>query len=340
MKKVLFISTTSSVMHSALLKALKTAGFEVHFVDFRSHSVLRIDNPIHRLIGKMPAGIRNYFYGRANSTVSRMVLEKAQEIKPDYIFASKAKSITIPVLEELRKIAPTINWYPDAANNWPSIRKLVSHYDYFFIFDRSVVEILKKEGHSNVYYLPFSGDMDKSDQWPDKRDYKYKVIFLGSYNSRDYQKRLEILMQIKDLGLEIWGNRDWLDTPLKDSYHGPVAPDLGVIKNLYADSKIVIHIDANTGNAGVSGLTMRPFDVTSAGSMLIAQDDRSEIFDMFKDGEEFISFHDENDIRGKVEYYLSHEDERKKIAQAGFVRTRTEHTYLDRVKKIFETVSK
>lgn len=322
-------------MHTALYNALRKAGFDVCFIDFRNYPVLKIGHPVHMLANKLPDRIKNYLYEKANRSISNFILKKARETKPDYVLFAKAKSISIPVLKKLRKIAPTINWYPDAANNWPSIRKLVSHYDYFFVFDRSVVDTLKREGYSNVYHLPFCGDVDKFAEWPDNESHKYKVSFLGSY-SPDYKKRLDILAEIKNLGLEVWGNKEWLDTPLKDQFHGPVdPPDINVIKKLYSDSKIVIHIDANTGNPEASGLTLRPFDVTSSGSMLIAQDDRDEIFDMFKDGEEFVSFHDEKDIKEKVQYYLDHEEERRKIARAGFLRTRTDHTYLDRVKRIF-----
>ena len=239
-------------MHTALYNALRKAGFDVCFIDFRNYPVLKIGHPVHMLANKLPDRIKNYLYEKANRSISNFILKKARETKPDYVLFAKAKSISIPVLKKLRKIAPTINWYPDAANNWPSIRKLVSHYDYFFVFDRSVVDTLKREGYSNVYHLPFCGDVDKFAEWPDNESHKYKVSFLGSY-SPDYKKRLDILAEIKNLGLEVWGNKEWLDTPLKDQFHGPVdPPDINVIKKLYSDSKIVIHIDANTGNPEAS----------------------------------------------------------------------------------------
>ncbi len=337
MKKVLFISTIRSMFYNPIRRAFEKCGYEVHFVDYRGHYFLESGNIAHRILHRLPKKIGSYLHNYGNEYIDRLILKTTNEIKPDFVFVSKAKYISTETLDKLRMIAPTANWYPEGTNNIASINRLVGHYDYFFEFDKSIVDVLKKEGHKNVYYLPFCGDMDKNDQWQDTTG-ELGVVFVGSYSPELYPQRLAILEQIKDLGLNVWGNEAWSDTSIKSMFHGRCESTTEVLKGIYSRAKIVIHMDALTTHSG-TGMTMRPFDVASAGSMLIAQDDRKEIFDFFQDGKEMVSFRDEKDIRSKVQYYLTHEEERKKIAKAGFIRTRNENTYLDRVKKIVDTIS-
>mgnify|MGYP001564589852 CR=1 FL=1 len=336
MKKVLLISTVESIFHQPVLDALRYLGYEVAFVDFRGSSVLRTSTLTHKIVERLPGSLKKPIVGHVQRGIDEEILKKAKTLKPDLILSLKAKNISVPTLEELRTIAPTVNWYPDTMNNWESIQRIVGHYDYFFEFDKYVVGLLQTAGHKNVYHLPFCGDISKNEAWKDT-SYTHNVTFLGSYTPELYPMRLEILDKIKDLGLNVWGNKAWADTQLKQYYRGPVVPSTANLKKIYRQSKIVIHIDSLTIHGG-TGLAMRPFDVTANGVLLIAQDDKPEIFNMFEPGKEFVLFHDALDIRDKVEYYLKHDEERIKIAKAGFERTRRDHTYVDRVSKILETI--
>lgn len=336
MKKVLFISTVSSMFRLPIWRAFEECGYEVHIIDYRDHPFLEVGNIFHRVLHRLPKKLGNYLHSWGNKSVDSSILKKAYEIKPDLIFAHKAKYIDVSVLDKLRTITPTANWYPETTNNIATINRIVGHYDYFFEFDKSIVELLKAKGHKNVYYLPFCGDMSKNEEWKPTSD-EYDVVFIGSYIKELYPQRLAILNQIKDLGLNVWGNENWLDTPIKDVFHGRCKATTEVLKSIYSKAKIVINMDALITHTS-TGLTMRPFDVASAGSLLISQDDRSELFDFFEDGKEVVSFHDEHDIRSKVEYYLSHDEERRRIAKAGFERTKRDNTYLDRIKYVIDIV--
>lgn len=338
MKKLLFISTITSMFHLPIWKAFETFGYDVHFADYRDHPFLRINSFWEKAYRKLPKKYVTAIFNRCNRYVDRQILKMARILQPDLIFATKAKYMSNEVLDELRKITKTVNWYPETTNTINSINRLVSHFDYFFEFDKYIVDLLIKQGHKNVYYLPFCGDIDKNAQWQNTAK-EVNVVFLGSYHPELYPQRLTILNKIKDLGLEVWGNKAWLDTSLKEVFQGPLVSTTENIKKLYARAKIVIHMDALTTHTG-TGLTMRPFDIATAGSMLIAQDDRKELFDFFEDGKELVSFHDENEIREKVKYYLDHEDERLQIAKAGFERTKRENTYLDRIRTVLEIVEK
>ena len=84
-KKILFISSVSSVSRIPLWNAFEYLGFEVYFVDYRGNSILMPGNLIHRAIGRLPQTVKHYLYDKGRRAVDRTILNAAREIKPDYI---------------------------------------------------------------------------------------------------------------------------------------------------------------------------------------------------------------------------------------------------------------
>lgn len=336
-KKVLFISTVSSVFHLPLLKALKAFGFEVEWIDFRGDPILDTENPIHRAAHRLPAGIKKYLYDRAHAEIDRKILAKAQTFKPDYFFVTKAKFISLATLDAMRKIAPTINWYTDMMSNWVTIKKIIGHYDFLFNYDRYVIDLLHKEGHPNAYHLPWCGYLEKDAKWPDKKSYKYNLVFIGSYHPEIFPREAE-LKELMDLGLKVWGP-GWGKSALKDCWQGIIPPVAEKVQAVYQESKMAIYYDSLYDVPG-TGITLRPFEITAAGTMMLGNTFRSEFPELFAFGTETIVFKDVEDLRTKVQYYLDHEEERRAIAKAGFERTRNTHTYHDRIRQIFSIVDK
>lgn len=335
MKKVLFVSTVSSVFHEPFLRAFRDLGFSVEFVDYREHPVLEIGNLIHRAVGRLPERISAKLKDQAQKKVDSNILAKARQTKPNIIFVSKAKDIAPLVLKELREIGTTLNYYPETMDHWETISELAPKYDYFLNYDPYVVELLHKQGYQNALYVPFSADIPENSQWSLQTNYPYNITFIGSYHPVRYAEREEILKQVKDLGLHIWGNKAWLDTSLREHYQG--RPSTEEMLDIYRKSKMVINVDLLSSFEG-TGVNLRPFEITSSGAMLLNHDDRKDIFNLFKEGKEFVSFHGSEDIREKIAYYLNHEEERARIARAGFERTRDAHTYVSRLRDVFESI--
>ena len=72
--------------------------------------------------------------------------------------------------------------------------------------------------------------------------------------------------------------------------------------------------------------------------MMLGQVYREELPKLFQAGKEFVSFTRISELRDKAKYYLEHESERREIARNGFERAKSEHTYIDRMRKVFEIV--
>ncbi len=66
----------------------------------------------------------------------------------------------------------------------------------------------------------------------------------------------------------------------------------------------------------IRGMKIRPFEVVAAGGMCISEFSIS-LAKCFKDGVEIVFFTNERDMVEKIKYYLTHQDEARKIAIAG-----------------------
>jgi spore maturation protein CgeB len=59
----------------------------------------------------------------------------------------------------------------------------------------------------------------------------------------------------------------------------------------------------------------------------------------YKLDKEIVSFENTKELIEKLRYYIEHEEERQTIAQAGYIRTIKEHTYVQRFNDIFNKMS-
>ena len=87
-----------------------------------------------------------------------------------------------------------------------------------------------------------------------------------------------------------------------------------------------------------SGIPLRVWDILAAGGFCITNF-QPELVMYFKNGEDLVWFEDEADLVKKVGYYLSHEDERKRIALNGQKKVRELHNYDVRLRAIEEVVN-
>jgi hypothetical protein len=156
------------------------------------------------------------------------------------------------------------------------------------------------------------------------------VSFIGTHNNQTYPNREKYLKEIGDLGLNIWGTDGWKTSPLAHCFRGRSFGDQRF--DIYGHSKIVI--DINWDIMPAEGLSNRPFEVTGSGACFFVDLVREDIKRCYEEGREFVAFSDEKDLREKVKYYLEHDKEREKIAEAGYKKTLAQHTYLNRVEQL------
>ncbi len=84
---------------------------------------------------------------------------------------------------------------------------------------------------------------------------------------------------------------------------------------------------------------MRVFEGTGAGALVLTDSTANGLQDLFDVGREIATYSDDSDLLRKIEYLLSHEEERAAIARAGKIRAQAEHSYLHRAQAITDRLA-
>lgn len=92
---------------------------------------------------------------------------------------------------------------------------------------------------------------------------------------------------------------------------------------IFANSKINLNI---TLKGIQSGIPLRGMDILGAGGFLLTNF-QADFLDYFVPDEDFVYYTDPDDLLTKIEYYLSHEKERKEIAQNGHRKVKENHSF-------------
>lgn len=82
-----------------------------------------------------------------------------------------------------------------------------------------------------------------------------------------------------------------------------------------------------------TGIPLRAFEILGAGGFLLSNY-QADFADCYIDGEDYVSYSSMEDMMNKIEYYLSHDNERKEIAANGLRKTQEEHTYISRLREM------
>ena len=103
---------------------------------------------------------------------------------------------------------------------------------------------------------------------------------------------------------------------------------------IYAGSKINLNISLK----GIEGGTpQRIMDVTGAGGFMMTNY-CSETAELFEEDKEIVMFKTPEELMEKMEYYLTHDTQREKIASAGYKRTINCYTYDRKLKELIDWV--
>lgn len=87
-----------------------------------------------------------------------------------------------------------------------------------------------------------------------------------------------------------------------------------------------------------SGIPLRAMDIMGCGGFLLTNY-QEEFLDYFVPDEDFVFYTDYDDLMSKVEYYLEHEEKRKRIALNGYHKVKKNHTFEQRMQEILKIIS-
>lgn len=211
---------------------------------------------------------------------------------------------------------PTCTWvdffFPNSLNFLPCLRL----FDVVFCSQKDSIPGLEQAGLGRVEWLPFALDTTLRNE--PETEKVYDIGFVGSLQ----------LPATRDERVDVLGR---LERKYRmNDYRVPVFGD--DMMRVYNQSRIVINIPA------CEGLNMRTFETLASGALLLTKPVGNGQDELFKDGTHLVTYHSEQDLADKIDYYLRHDREREEIASAGRREVLAKHTYDHRAARVLDVM--
>ena len=264
----------------------------------------------------------------------RALVRAAETFQPDLILAAHGL-LPVEVVQEMKftSDAKIAVWFPDHLVNLGRQYLLASNYDAWFFKDPYMVECFRAKLGINAHYLPEACNplWHHRVELNETEKRMYGCDLTTACNM--YYYRARILEMFADYDLRMWGKSypHWLNSPLRSRYTDEYVGEIEKAK-AFNGAKIVL----NTMHYGeINGVNCRLFEAAGCGAFQIA-DWRPSLSDLFEPEHEIVTFHTREELKEKVDYYLTHPEERREIADRAYARSHREHTYEVRLKRMFE----
>jgi len=262
-------------------------------------------------------GIKTVYYAPLAVNTERLKrmfknedIAKSQSYAGDISFIGSMYNEKHNLYERLNGINDYTKGYLDAI-----MKAQRSIYGYFFLEDMLKGDVLDEM--MRVYPVRPNRDGVETAQ------YVYANYFLARRMATD--ERMDILSRLgRELGKQNKvnvNNRGTVDYYNEMPY-------------VFRNSKINLNI---TLRSIKSGIPLRCMDICGAGGFLLSNY-QEDLYDVFVPGEDMIIYDSIDDLINKCKYYLSHDTERRQIAQNGFGKIEEKHTYDIRFEEIFNIV--
>jgi len=239
----------------------------------------------------------------------------------------------------------SVGWDLEGIYEWKRLRKTDSpHFDIVASVDPVAVQLLNEMGKKS-FYLPLGFDPGIYKYQEVGEKYQSDVLIAGvMYKNRArWVKALKPIskeVNIRTINCKHWEANIFDCKPWVKNYHNDKVSTEELVKYCSGAKIIIIgHRDFESGNdqqsMGIHSRAIgRIFQETACKTMVLSDDTRPNLKDHFVCGKEVEVFHDEDELREKILYYLKNESEREQIALKGYIRTMRENTYLERMKTL------
>ena len=337
MKRSLLIVGSNRVeaLESSYARAFQRLGWMVHFWD---------------PMGALYQVARGARLGRLFSTFVHVepwlrkanlaLLQLADNLHPDLILVIATGGVRAGTLAQIKvRVPKSLIYcvYPDSPHNLDSERiHCLPFFDRITTSSPAWVEAFERLGARRVHYLPFAADTDlhrPASAGATASPLAHDVAFIGTWRP----EREIILEQFADLDLCLWGSDYWKrrthpGSPLRSRWGGRSITG-AEFAQVCAQSRILLNI---MDPATWPGPNMRTFEQPACRAFSLVTRTPA-ILELFTEGETIECFGSVEECREKICYYLEHEAERQRIAEASYrFVVHNGHTYVDRARQLLE----
>lgn len=266
--------------------------------------------------------------------LNEALLVTVEQNRPDVIFTLLfLYEIWLETWEILREagIGATINWATDDSWRYAQFSRLVAPaFHAFTTTYPAIYSRYLKDGIHHVLLTQWAANAAALQRPLPATQCKFSVSFVGTAHG----KRRAWVNALHERGIDVaCFGYGWP--------HGPVAA--GDIPQIIRHSVISLNFANSTlvwngiCPQQTNQIKARTFEVPGAGGFLLTEwADGLERY--YTPGREIAVFHNLDEAATKIRYYLAHPTERDPIAWAGYERTRTEHTYDQRLTEVLDFV--
>jgi len=337
--KILVAGDFNTAIHEqAFFNAFKKLGYEVE--QFKFSSYLDSKDLFTRIQNKFRFGPQIY-------QINKDFLSAVLRMRPDFIFLYRGAFIFPKTLKAIRKEGITLFGY----NNddpfgtqypfyfWRHFKKGIPYYDHIFVYRHKNIEDYKNIGYVNTsilrsYYIeeknfPISNISENK--------YSHDVIFIGHYEDDGRDEYIKAIIE-NGIDFRLYGP-EWRRSKFYNLFKEKFG-DIPYVKEDYNlalnSAKISLvflsHLNSDT-------YTRRCFEIPATKAFMCAtySDDLNSLFEEGKEAEYFKT---KEELVEKLLFYTSHDEERKKIAEAGYARLKKDgHEVVDRAQEVINTFS-
>ena len=257
--------------------------------------------------------------------MSEMLYEKVQQFCPDALFGIWFNADYDPQKDVIRKISQTtpcktIGWFCDSHFRYDSFDKPWSGFlDFCVTTSQSAFGRYQHDG---------LGKKAIKSQWGASPTYMrmdglpldIEVSFVG----QPHGDRRSVIDRIKRAGINVQTYGTGWERHIT---HGEML-------NVFNRSRINLNLN-NAADATYKQIKGRNFEVPACGGFLLTGV-AENLGDYYKLGSEVETYNSTDEMINKIRHYLGREEDRKRIAEAGYQRTVKDHSYSSRYDAIFK----
>ena len=321
---------------------------------FKEKKVLYI-NPIHGGTYKVISqGIIEELKNLVGEVYSKQadqdVLNLVSEIKPHLVLVLLGDTFPIEQVNAIRAAgSKTAVWFTDDPYITDSTQNIARYYDYVFTQELSCVSFYQRMGCPQVHYLPLAVNTKIFHDRREKDSSHIDICFMGTaWNNRillfdqiaSYLSRKNTL--ITGWYWERMSNYSLLSNKIRLEVLSPEESAY-----LINQSRIVINnhrsyddqtlFSKNSNKLPTLSINPRTFEISACGAFQLS-DVRQELHRFYKIGKEIETYSSPSELIEKMDYYLTHDEERNEIAQRGKIKTLKNHTYAKRLSTLLKVV--
>ncbi|WP_324759598.1 CgeB family protein [Haloarcula sp. GH36] len=273
---------------------------------------------------------------------NRELLKRVRSQRPEVVLVVKGHLVhpeTVKAMSEAG--AAVVMWCYDSAVRFRKVLAAGEHYDQFYTFEPSDIEPLRERG-IDAKFLPDAYD-EQTYQPLDESETKRDMCFVGRLWPKRKRVFNDVLERHPEKSFTIWG-RQWnsynpfllyeykiQNRTLQSTVVNRDIPPQRV-NEIYNESRICLNVHQQQSRKGFNNRTLEILG--ASGFQLVER--KPAIEREFEVGEEIACYTDTDDLAEKIDYYLEHDEERRRFAERGRAAVLERHTFEDRMQTILD----